>query len=187
MLSHKVRWTAWQGGSSTWLVEIYDCKGENVGESLIAVVEAEYENPDGGLDDIDPPANNNDFGLEPPPATPNAHVNYDIVVDNNNGTHNDNDIIMENWDDPYNDNIHEYENDDPQLYPQLDTTNEQPHLAPIPEPTVEAGDICCSSFVCTKSKQLIPSIDSRKSYGSTANTTIIEQDFVDIVGPNNHL
>ena len=36
-------------------------------------------------------------------------------------------------------------------------------------------------------QQLIPSLGSQKYYYSTATTTILEQDYVDLVGPDNHL
>ena len=107
--------------------------------------------------------------------------------DTNNGTHNDNDIIMDNEDDPDSYSIHDNDDENYQLYPQLETTNEQLHPAPLPEPTVEAGNIYHSTRVHTNPQRLIPPIYGRKSYDITAATTILEQEYVDLVDTGDHL
>ena len=136
---------------------------------------------------MDTPTTNNDFVLDPPLATPNIDGNDDIVGYKNIDTDNDNNIIMENEDYPENYNIHEEDDDDFQLDTQLDTTNVQLHPDPLHDLPVEANNIWCSTHVCTKPQQLIPSIDRFKYYDSTVATTILEQDCVDIVGPEYHL
>ena len=125
-------------------------------------MEAEYDNSNDGLDDMYPSTTNNDFGLDPTPATPNTHRNDDIVDDNNNYIHNDNVIIVDNEYYPNNDKIHEDDDDDTQLYPQLDTTNDQLHPAPLPDALFKDDNICRSTHVCTKPQQLIPSLDIQK-------------------------
>ena len=148
-------------------------------------MEAEYENSDDRLDYLDPPTTNNDFGLDPPPATPSTHGNDSILNNNNNDTHNDNYIIMENENDPDNYNIHD--DDNPQLDPQLDNTNEQLHPSPLPDPTVKANNVRHSTRICIKPQRIIPYLNVQKSYDNTATTTIPEQDYVDLVGPDYQL
>ena len=105
----------------------------------------------------------------------------------NNGTQNENDIIMDNEDDPENNNIHEDKNDDPQLDTQIETTNEQLQPSPLPDPEVEADNIRRSTCVHTKPKRLIPLLNNRKSYDINAATTILEQDYADLVGTDDNL
>ena len=105
----------------------------------------------------------------------------------NNGTHKENDIIMDNEDYPENNNIHEDTNDNTQLDTQLDTTNEQLYPSPLPDSEVEADNIRRSTRVHTNPKRLIPLLNNRKSYDINAATTILEQDYADLVGTDDNL
>ena len=106
------------------LLTLYDRKGKFISKSEIAGVEENYDNSNDGLDELDPPTTNNNFGLDPLPATIDIHGNIDIVDDDNNDTHNDNNIIIDNEDNLDNEKIHD--DDDPQLY----TTNDYLHTVP---------------------------------------------------------
>ena len=55
------------------LLTFYDRKYQYIGESDITRVEADYDNYNDGIDDMDPPTTNNDFGLDPLPVTPNTN------------------------------------------------------------------------------------------------------------------
>ena len=87
---------------------------------------------------------------------------------------------MKNENNPENDNIYDYDD------PQLDTTNDHHYAVPPPDPIVEANYIRHSTRIRANPQRLISSLNVLESYERTAATTILEQDYVDLVGTNYH-